>query len=412
MKKRKRKNRAMADPVLKFPAEQKGVPPDISPKKIAAEPRRRLLAGLRKYRRFLLLVVLPLAAVIGGVAFYLSGGRYVTTDDAYVGAQKVLITPDISGKIEKVVVREGQRVNEGDVLFEIDPVPFRLAQQAAESKLATVRTDLATLKSNYKSLKSLVDIGQDAVDLKHRDVDRKATLAESRAGSQVDLDNAKSAMLTAELQLQLGRQQLGSTTNQLLGNPDLPLEDFPAYQQAKAALDQANRDLDHTVVKAPISGTATQVDSIQLGRFVTAGMPVFSVIDDSAPWVDANPKETDITYLRAQQKVDIYVDSFPDRPFHGTVQSVSPGTGAQFAILPPQNANGNWVKVVQRVPVRIVFDPDQDLTLLRAGMSVTVDIDTGRRRTFASLFGAGTSLAQGAAKDSTAKAATEKDTRR
>jgi membrane fusion protein, multidrug efflux system len=194
--------------------------------------------------------------------------------------------------------------------------------------------------------------------------------------------------------LQLGRQQLSSTLNQLLGRIDLPIEEFPPYRQAKAALDQAQRDLDHTALKAPIAGTATQVDNIQLGRFVTAGTPVFSVIDDSAPWVDANPKETDITWLRAGQKVDIDVDSFPDRTFHGTVASVSPGTGAQFAILPPQNANGNWVKVVQRVPVRIVFDRGQDLSLLRAGMSVAVDIDTGRRRTFASLIGASPSVAK------------------
>ena len=293
-----------------------------------------------------------------------------------------------------MLVREGQHVAAGDALFEIDPVPFRLALDGAQSKLDAVRMQFASLKSNYTSLNQLVEFGQQSVDLKKRDVDRKTALAESRAGSQMDLDNAKSALLTAELELQLGRQQLSNTLNQLLGNPDLAIEDFPAYRQAKAVLDQAQRDLDHAVVKAPIAGTATQVDNIQLGRYVTAGMPVFSVIDDQAPWVDANPKETDITWLRRQQKVDIYVDSFPDRTFHGTVASVSPGTGAQFAILPPQNANGNWVKVVQRVPVRIVFDPDQDLSLLRAGMSVTVDIDTGRSRSLASLFGASPSLAK------------------
>ena len=275
----------------------------------------------------------------------------------------------------------------------------------------SVRTQFATLKSNYESLQTLVEIGQQGVYVKKRDVDRKTALAESRTGSQVDLDNAKAAALTAELQLQLGRQQLASTLNQLLGNPGLPIEEFPPYREAKAVLDNAQRDLDHTVVKAPIAGTATQVDNIQLGRFVTAGMPVFSVIADQAPWVDANPKETDITYLRPQQKVDIYVDSFPDRTFHGTVQSVSPGTGAQFAILPPQNANGNWVKVVQRVPVRIVFDPGQDLSLLRAGMSVNVDIDTGRRRSFASLFGAGTSVAQEAPKAAAPHVAARKDAR-
>jgi membrane fusion protein (multidrug efflux system) len=388
----------MAETVLKFSPPQQDAP---------AKPKRSLLGLLRARVRMLLLVALPLVVLVAGLAFWLSGGRYISTDNAYVGAHRVLITPDISGKLSKVTVHEGQHVAAGDTLFEIDPVPFRLALQGAQSKLDAVRTQFASLKSNYQSFDQLVTYGEQGVALKKRDVDRKTSLAESRTGSLMDLDNAKAALLLAELQLQLGRQQLSSTRNQLLGNPDLPIEDFPPYREAKATLDQAQRNLDHTLVTAPIAGTATQVDNIQLGRFVTAGMPVFSVIDDAAPWVDANPKETEITYLRPQQKVDIYVDSFPDRTFHGTVQSVSPGTGAQFAILPPQNANGNWVKVVQRVPVRIFFDPDQDLTLLRAGMSVTVDIDTGRRRTFASLLGAGPSLAQEAP-----KAATHEDARR
>jgi membrane fusion protein (multidrug efflux system) len=193
--------------------------------------------------------------------------------------------------------------------------------------------------------------------------------------------------MTAQLQAKLAEQQHGDTLNALLGNPDLPIEQFPAYAQAKAALDQAQRDLDHTVLRAPIAGTATQVDGIQLGRFVAAGTPLFSVVDASAPWVDANPKETDLTYLKIGQPVTIDVDTFPDHPFHGKVASVSPGTGAQFAILPPQNASGNWVKVVQRVPVRIAFDPGEDVSGLRSGMSVTVDIDTGHRRSLGTLLG-------------------------
>jgi membrane fusion protein (multidrug efflux system) len=166
----------------------------------------------------------------------------------------------------------------------------------------------------------------------------------------------------------------------LLGDANLPLEQFPEFAQAKAALDQAQRDLDHTTLRAPISGTATQVDNIQLGRFVAAGSPILSVIDDQAPWVDANPKETDITYLRIGQKASLAVDSFPDHTFQGTVVAVSPGTGSQFSILPPQNASGNWVKVVQRVPVRIAFDKNEDVHLLRSGMSVNVEIDTGHSR--------------------------------
>jgi membrane fusion protein, multidrug efflux system len=375
----------MADTVVEF-----------SPKQAAAPPPQRasLLGVLRRRARLIFLVLIPLLALAVGIAIYLHGGRYISTDNAYVGAEKVLITPDISGKLSRVLVREGQHVSAGDALFDIDPVPFRLALNQAQGKLDAVRTDFANLKSNYQSLHTLVDLAQQAVDLKRHDLDRKNALATRQAGSQMDVEYAESALVTSQLQLQLGKQQLSSTLNQLLGKPELPIDDFPAYQQAKAALDQAQRDLDHTTIKAPIAGIATQVDNIQLGRFVTAGMPVFSVIDDAAPWIDANPKETDITYLRVGQEVDIAVDSFPGRGFHGRVASVSPGTGAQFAILPPQNANGNWVKVVQRVPVRIVFDPGQDLSLLRAGMSVTVDIDTGRVRTFASLFGANPSIAR------------------
>jgi membrane fusion protein (multidrug efflux system) len=385
----------MADPVLKFPPDQKGNPPPAPRPKAAAEPRRRLLASLRKYRRFLLLVVLPLAAVIGGLAFYLNGGRYVTTDDAYVGAQKVLITPDISGKIEKVVVREGQRVNEGDTLFEIDPVPFRLALQQAQANLDQARTSYDNLVSDLKIYGQLGDLAQQGVDLKRRDVDRKSSLVKNNFGSQLDLDNSSTGLVTASAQLELLKQKVSTAKNQLLGNRDLPLEQFPPYAMAKAALDQAQRNLDHTVLRAPMNGVATQVDSIQLGRFVAAGTPVFSIIDTSKPWVDANPKESDFTYVAVGQTVTIDVDAFPDHVFKGTVGSLSPGTGAQFAILPPQNATGNFVKVVQRVPVRIYFDThDGAVQKLKAGMSSYVSIDTNHRRSLAKLFGFSPALAQ------------------
>jgi membrane fusion protein (multidrug efflux system) len=378
----------MADPVLKFPPEQKANPSAPSQPKIAAEPRRRLMAGLRRYRRFLLLVVLPLAAVLAGVIFYLNGGRYVTTDDAYVGAQKVLITPDISGKIDKVVVKEGQRVNQGDVLFEIDPIPFRLAVAQAKATLDQSQTTYENLVANIKIFDKMIDLAQQGVDLKQRDVDRKTTLAKSNFGSQLDLDNASTAFVTASAQLQYLKQQMSQAKMQLLGNPNLPLEEFPPYSQAKAALAQAERNLDHTTMRAPMSGIATQVEQIQLGRFVMAGTPVFSVIDTAQPWVDANLKESDFTHIATGQTVDIDVDAFPDHVFKGTIGSLSPGTGAQFAILPPQNATGNFVKVVQRVPVRIYFDSnDRWVQKLKAGMSAYTTIDTGHRRSFAALIG-------------------------
>jgi membrane fusion protein (multidrug efflux system) len=373
----------MADPVLKFPPEQK-----TPPRTADAAQRRGLMAGLRHYRRFLLLVMLPIVAVIGGLAFYLSGGRYVGTDDAYVGAQKVLITPDISGKIDKVVVKEGQHVNAGDVLFEIDPVPFRLAVDQAKATLEQAHTTYDNLVANIKIYGQMLDLAQQGVDLKQRDVDRKTTLVKSNFGSQLDLDNAANALVTAGAQAQFIKQQVSSAKTQLLGKPDLPLEQFPPYVQAKAALEQAERNLDHTVMRAPMPGIATQVDQIQLGRFVMAGGPVFSVIDIDNPWVDANPKESDFTYVAVGQPVTLDVDAFPNHAFKGTVGSLSPGTGAQFAILPPQNATGNFVKVVQRVPVRIYFDTnDKFVQRLKAGMSVYATIDTGHKRSLAGLLG-------------------------
>ncbi|HET7848184.1 MAG TPA: HlyD family secretion protein [Pseudolabrys sp.] len=334
----------------------------------------------RKRLRMILLVVLPLIALLTGTGIYLSGGRYISTDNAYVGAQKVLITPDISGKVIHVAVREGQHVNPGDELFKLDPQPYRLVLQQAQAKLDAARSSYDKLKTTLNSLTTLAELAQKNVDLKQRDLDRKMQLVKSQAGSQADVDTAASAMVTAKLQAQFTKQQRESTLNQLLGNPNLPLDEFPEYAQAKAAVADAERNLNLTTVRAPISGIATQVDNIQLGRFIAAGSPVFSIIDDQNPWVDANPKETDITYLRVGQKATLEVDSFPNHTFTGTVVSVSPGTGAQFSILPPQNATGNWVKVVQRVPVRIAFDKDEDTHLLRAGMSVVVSIDTHHSR--------------------------------
>jgi membrane fusion protein (multidrug efflux system) len=378
----------MADPVLKFPPEQKASPPEAPTTKPAAAPRRRLLAALRRYRRFLLLVLLPLVVAAGGLVFYLNGGRYVTTDDAYVGAQKVLITPDISGKIEKVVVKEGQQVQAGDVLFEIDPVPFRLAVAQAKASLEQTKVTYDNLVANIKIYGQMLDLAQQGVDLKQRDVERKQSLVKNNFGSQLDLDNASNALVTAGAQAQYIKQQLSSAKTQLLGNPELPLEEFPPYAQAKATLDQAERNLDHSVMRAPMAGIATQVDQIQLGRYVMAGTPVFSIIDVANPWVDANPKESDFTHVAVGQHVTLEVDAFPDHVFKGSIGSLSPGTGAQFAILPPQNATGNFVKVVQRVPVRIYFDPDDKLvSRLKAGMSVYASIDTGHRRSLAGLFG-------------------------
>src|SRR5262249_52007508 len=254
-----------------------------------------------------------------------------------------------------------------------------------KAKLAAARTDFANLATNYQALGRIIELAQKTVELKQRDVDRKSALVANRSVSPADLDTSMTALVAAQNQLEQLKRQQADIRNQLIDNPELPIEQFPPYAQAQAALGQAERDLAHTTLKAPIAGTATQVDNIQLGRYVAPGTPVFSVMDDTRPWVDANPKETDITHLRIGQNVTIDVDTCPNHTFHGTVAAISPGTGAQFAILPPQNASGNWVKVVQRVPVRIAIDSDEDVSRLRSGMSANVAIDTGRSRSLAAL---------------------------
>jgi membrane fusion protein (multidrug efflux system) len=354
----------------------------------AAQPRLS-----RKRLRLILLVVIPLIAVAGGLYFYLMSGRYISTDNAYIGAQKVLITPDISGKIAKVTVMEGQRVSAGDALIEIDPEPFRITVAMTQARLDSVKIDFDNLRANLASTTRRITLARETIDLKQRDFDRKNTLLTNRTGSQVDVDNSQAAVVAAKTQLEMLQQEEQSLRNQLLGDANLSIEKYPPYAQAAAALDQAKRDLDHTVLRAPIAGMATQVSSIQMGRYVTAGTPMFSLIDDAKPWIDANPKETDITHLRIGQPVAISVDTFPGRTFRGMVAAVSPGTGAQFAILPPQNASGNWVKVVQRVPIRIEFANNEDVRELRSGMSVTDDIDTGRQNTVLSLLGASSKAA-------------------
>jgi membrane fusion protein (multidrug efflux system) len=300
----------------------------------------------------------------------------------------VLITPDVAGKIISVAVKEGQQVSTGDVMFQIDPVPFKLAVAQARAKLDDAKTNHDNLVANVKLYAQTIEIVNAGIALKQKDVERKSALVKNNAGSQLDLDNSGTALVTAQAQLQLVRMQNSTALNQLLGNPELPLEQFPAYMQAKAVLDDAQRNLDLTTVRAPMDGIATQVEQIQLGRFVVAGTPVFSVIDTGNPWVDANPKESDFTYVAVGQTVTLDVDAFPNHVFKGTVGSLSPGTGAQFAILPPQNATGNFVKVVQRVPVRIYFDRgDKFVRKLKAGMSVYATIDTNHRRSLAGLLG-------------------------
>jgi membrane fusion protein (multidrug efflux system) len=360
---------------------------DTALKETVALPKPTSTRGRFVLRRLVLLVVVPALVAGGALWFYLSGGRYIGTDNAYVAAQKVLITPDISGKVTRIAVREGQHVSIGDVLFEIDAVPYQIAVAQAQARLAGCEASFQNLRATIDSLDKQIDLSKQSLTLRQADLQRKNDLLASHSGSKADVETSLIAVALARSQLELLQQQYGVTLANLRGRIDLPVEEFPSYMDAKAALDQAQRDLSNTTLKAPIAGIATQVTAIQMGRHLSAGTPVFSVISDTDLWIDANPKETDITFLQIGQQVTITIDTYPDRRWHGEVNAISPGTGAEFAILPPQNASGNWVKVVQRVPVRITFEPGQSTDVLRAGMSAIVKIDTGRQRSLQALLG-------------------------
>ena len=336
-------------------------------------------------RRFVLFVVVPVAAFAGGFAWWMGGGRYISTDNAYVGADKALITPYVTGPIVAIHVKEGQHVAVGDPLFDLDPAPYETALALARGRLAQAKVEFANLRESYLSNSDQITMGEESVKLRQADFDRKKTLLESHSGTRTDEDTSAAALVQARQILEFVRSQLETAKVKLGGGPNEPIEAFPQYIQAKAGVDDAERTLGYTHIKAPISGVATMVSDIELGRVAPAGQAVFAVVADTGLWVDANPKESDLTYVTQGLPATVTVDTYPDREWKGHVCSIAPGTGAQFAILPPQNASGNWVKVVQRVPLRFCFDADQDMTGLRAGLSTDISIDTGRTRTLQGL---------------------------
>jgi len=338
-------------------------------------------------RRMILLVGIPVLALIGAAAAYLMGGRYVSTDNAYVAAQKIIVTPSVAGRVISIAVTEGQRVKPGDPLFVIDPGSYELAVKEADAHLAQTITGFESLGITLKSVDRQIELAKETLTLRQADSDRKTDLLATKAASKNDVDSANIALASARNALEALLAQKATTLAQLQGNADLVLDDYAPYVEAKAARDRAIRDFDGTVVRASIAGVATQVSSIQLGRYLTPGTSVLALVADEHPWIMANPKETDLTYIREGQSVAISIDAYPGRIWHGTLASLSPGTGAEFAVLPAQNASGNWVKVIQRVPIRIEFTDGGDLTLLRTGMSAQVEIDTGHVRTLASILG-------------------------
>ena len=375
----------MAEPALKLA-------PSLQPAKSRPAPLAGVRDVLRRRMRFILLVVVPIVAIVAGLWLYMLGGRYVSTDDAYIHAAKLMVSTDVSGLVSEVDVREGQPVKAGDVLFRVDPRQFQIALDNAKANMAQIGLSIEAMKQDYKRMLDDVAAQQAKVNLDQVTYERDVALLKNNSVSRaeydqarlnLDSDNARLESLSKLAQVQLRR---------LGGNPDLPVEEHPQYMQAKAQVDEAQRQLDHTVVRAPFDGVATQVDALQPGTYLVAQTAALTntgavaLVATNDLWIDAIMKETDLTHVKVGDPVKFNVDTYPAHVFTGTVASIAPAAGSEFSILPPQNSSGNWVKVVQRIPVRIHVNPTPEALRLRAGMSVTVSIDTGHRRTLAEVL--------------------------
>ena len=325
--------------------------------------------------RKLLLLGGPVLVAIVALAFWVFGGRYVSTEDAFIKAHLVQVAPQVSGPVQQVLVQENQPVTKGEVLLVIDPRSYRLALDRAQAQLRKTRSDIETLEATYREKKAQLALAGENVRYAQREYQRQVKLSHKHLTSQSQLDAASHALTTARQQKQALVYDLASLQASLDGSPDIPVQNHPDYKAALAQVQQAKLDLSHTEVRAPFAGIAANVPDE--GAFAAQGTPLMSVVANRQPWIEANFKETDLTWLRPGQPVSISVDSYPGKTWHGRVQSIAQATGAEFSVLPPQNATGNWVKVVQRIPVRIAIAPDDQGQVLRAGMSVGVSVDTG-----------------------------------
>jgi membrane fusion protein (multidrug efflux system) len=343
-------------------------------------PRRARRRLSRRWVRWALFLLLPLALIVLAV-WYVTGGRVIGVDDAYVGADKVGVSTDVSGTVVAVEVTDNQRVAAGQVLFRLDDLPFRLALQRAEGAVGAMRNDLAAQKASYRDIQAQVTQARNDVSYYATEYARQHDLMLAHVASQAAEDTARRNLQAARQKLASLVEQRAAMAARLNGDPTGAVETNPRYLEAKAARDEAARQLAHTVVKAPFAGVATNVPSIAPGRYLPASTTAFYIVSDTHVWVDAVPKETQLTWVRIGQPATVRIDAYPNTTWRGVVQSISPAAAQEFSLLPAQNTSGNWVKVVQRIPLRVRVDTsDRDLPPLRAGMSATVRIDTGHSR--------------------------------
>ncbi|EHJ62701.1 secretion protein HlyD family protein [Novosphingobium pentaromativorans US6-1] len=347
---------------------------------IAADSEAETVIPPRKRsRRTILMITGPAVLLLVALAAYLSGGRYESTDNASLQTGMVAISPSISGKVVSIEVGENQRVRKGDVLFRIESNSFKSAVAEAEAALASARTEVQSQQADYREALSQVSAAQARYEYAASEAARQKSLVAEGISSKAQFDEATTSVRTARDAIAAARAKADSLSAELSGKVDGAIADQPEVRKAAARLAQARIDLADTVVRAPQDGVVTRVNQLQVGNYVSQGRPVF-MLTGLRYWVQANFKEDQLRYMRVGQPVKITIDAFPGNAMHGRVESFSPGTGSSFSVLPADNATGNWIKVVQRLPVQITIDELPEGLPLGAGLSANVEVDTGHER--------------------------------
>jgi membrane fusion protein (multidrug efflux system) len=359
-----------------------------------AEPESLSTGRRRRRLRALLLVVLPLVAALAGLYWYAMSGRYVSTENAYVKADIIAITPQVDGRVIAVEIKDNALVRKGEVLFRIDPEPFQIALDMAEAKLLTVRQDIDAARAELRQIQAEIEEASARVDFFAQQARRQRELEERGIAAEVRLEEAELELEAARQRVSALREKLRTVLARLGGDPESAAELHPAWREAEAARDMAALDLAYATLHAPADGIVSRM-RLEPGEWVEAGEPAFTIVRTDSTYIEANLKETQLEHIAPGHAVRIEVDAYPGLVWRGEVASISPATGAEFAVIPPQNATGNWVKVVQRLPVRIAVENEDGRPPLRAGMTATVSIDTEREPQLAKLFNRAVAAVQG-----------------
>lgn len=329
--------------------------------------------------RLPLIMVAPVAVVAVGAYIYVTSGRYQSTDDAYTQAATVSISSNVAGRVREIDVHDNEIVKRGATLFRLDDAPFRIAVSDAKARLASTQMQVQSLKSTYRQRQVELKAAEDTQRFAQQQKDRQSRLLASGISSQTQFDQSAHALDAARQEVAGAEQQIAVALANLDGRPDIAPEQHPLVEQAQAALDRAELELSYTVISAPADGVVAKVEQLQVGDYIAASTPVFALVSIHDVWIEANFKEVQLAHMRPGNAATVRIDRFPDRRFSGVVTSLSPSTGSQFSLLPPENATGNWVKVVQRVPVRLQLVDMDPSFLLQAGLSADVSVDTESR---------------------------------